>query len=97
SANIACNRRRRHHLRAAEIALRIARAHAPFEVAIGGRDADLARFQQSGAETYTGPASRWQRMRPRIEQRLPSAALLRLILHRPTRGSKIELHAGRDF
>ena len=97
SADVARDRRCRHHLGAAEIALRVARAHASFEIAIGGRDADLARLQQSRAQPDARPASRRQRMRARVEQRLPDAALLRLVLHRAAGRGEIELHARRDF
>src|SRR5208283_895627 len=95
SADIARDRRCRHHLGTAEIALRVARSHASFEIAISGRDADLARFEQPCAQSDARPASRGQRVRACVEQRLPDAALLRLILHRATGRSKIKLDASR--
>src|SRR5271169_271679 len=96
-ADVTGNRRRRHDLGAGEIAPRIARAHASFEVAVGGGDADLARFQEAGAEADARPAARRQRFCSRVDERLPDAVLYGFVFHRHAGGCEIELDTGRDL
>ena len=97
SANITGDGRRRDHFRTREIAFRIPRTHAAFEVSIRRRDPDLARLKQSHAEANARPAARRQRLRARIQQSLPDATLLGFYLHPLTGRAQIELHARGNF
>ena len=96
-ANVARNGGRCDHFRAREITFRIARSHAALEVPVGGGDADFARFEQANAQPDARPASGRQRVRARIHQRLPRAALLRFFLHPLAGCAEVKLHAGGNF
>ena len=97
TANVTCERRRRNYLWAGKITLRIARAHAPFEIAIRCRDADLARLEQSYTEADAGATTSRKRVGARVKQNLPDPAFLGFLLYPFTGGAQIEFHAWSDL
>src|SRR5579864_6657625 len=61
AADVACECGRRHHFGTGEEALSVARSHAALEVAVRGRNADLALFQKSRSQPNAWPATGRQR------------------------------------
>src|SRR5271165_3212634 len=97
SADVACDCRRGDHLGAGQITLRIARAHASFEIAIGRRYANLAGLKQARTQADARSATRGQRMGAGLQEYLPDAALFCFGLHRAAGRGHIELHACSYF
>src|SRR5436305_1084731 len=86
-----------HHLGTGEEALRVAGSHTALEVAIGGRNANVAFFQKSGSQSNARPTTRGKGDGAGVQEGLPNATAFRLFLHPCARRSDVELHARSDF
>ena len=94
--DVTCGTRCRHDFGTGQITLCVARSHAALKIPIGGGDADFSLFQKPSPETDARSATGRERNCSRVEQSLPHATLLRLLLYPGTRRSQIKLHPRGD-